>query len=570
MEKKNRYIARLVSRMTLDQKVGALLTLGFSGTIPRPHIHDYIRKYHCGGLRLSPRSRTFGSYVDPKTGTMVINVEDNRGYKKGIQPPQPTATEYRQVLEGLQEAAMNRPLGIPLHFSFDQEGGNGADFYFGGVNVFPKPMGIRATGDPRLAHEVAAAVARQSRATGFTWIHSPVLDININPDNPGIGVRSYSDRLEDVVEYAEQACEGFREKGLIATGKHFPGRGESSVDPHYGTLIIDVDRPTLYARDLAPYAHLIGRKLLPSIMIGHGVYPKIDGDVVATVSRRIITGICRDHLGFEGVIVTDSMTMGAISTKYKVDEACAMALQAGADLVLMKAENELVPATIATIKRYIEEGKIAGEDVDDKVYRVLACKHEQGLFNHGCAWHEDPEAVIRDRRIVDLSRRVARKSVLIARNRKSRLPLSRSGRMLVIEQMNASVNTFQWHPGKFFKHCMRYNRNADYLEVDFTPDEFDKHNIREVAKNYETIIVTNFFSREAKGNNEMVRELLDDQSRNVVVIANTPYRNTIPDDADTVILTFATSPDNVEAAAGVMFGEISPEGEWPLEYRLPD
>jgi beta-N-acetylhexosaminidase len=570
LEKNNRTIVKLVSRMTLDQKVGALMTLGFSGTVPRPHIYDFIRKYHCGGLRLSPRSRTFGSYVDPKTGKMVINVEDNRGYKKGIPSPLPTAAEYRQVLEGLQEAAMQRPLGIPLHFSFDQEGGNGADFFFGGVNIFPKPMGIRATGDSRLAYEVAAAVARQSRATGFTWIHSPVLDININPDNPGIGCRSYSDRLEDVVEYAEQACEGFKRNGLMATGKHFPGRGESAVDPHYGTLVIDVDRDTLYSRELLPYQHLIAKKLLPSIMIGHGVYPRIDGDAVATVSKPIITGICREHLGFEGVIFTDSMTMGAVSTRYKVDEACAMALEAGADLVLMKAENELVPQTFNAIKRFVEEGRITEADLDDKVYRVLESKHAQGLFNHGITWPETPETAIRDRDIVNLSRLVARKSTLIARDRTHRLPLSRSARMLVIEQMNTSVNTFRWHPGHFFKHCIRLNPNADYLEIDYTPDEFDKNNIRELAGKYDTIVITNFFSRESKGNNEMVAELLADRSKTVVVISNTPYRNSIPDDADTVILTFATSPDNVEAAAGVLFGELSPEGEWPILYRIPD
>ena len=105
-------------------------------------------------------------------------------------------------------------------------------------------MGLRATGDSRLAYEVARAISRQARATGFNWIHSPDLDINVNPDNPGICTRSYSDRLEDVIEYAEQTCLGFKEGGLIATGKHFPGRGESSVDPHYAELTIDVDRET--------------------------------------------------------------------------------------------------------------------------------------------------------------------------------------------------------------------------------------------------------------------------------------------------------------------------------------
>jgi beta-N-acetylhexosaminidase len=570
MQKDNSYIDKLVSRMTLDQKVGALMTLGFSGTVVRPHLHEYIQKYYCGGLRLSPRSRTFGSYLDPKTGKMVINVEDNKGYKKGINPPAVTAPEYREILDGLQKLAMDRPLAIPLHFSFDQEGGSGADFFFGGVNIFPKPMGIRATGDSKLAYEVALAVSRQCRATGFNWIHSPVLDVNVNPDNPGIGVRSYSDRLEDVIEYAEQACLGFKKGGLIATGKHFPGRGDSSVDPHYGVLTIDIDKDGLYSRDLLPYKNLIQKKLLPSIMIAHAVYPKIDEDVPATVSRKIITGMCREYLGFEGVITTDSMTMGAISTRYKVEEACAMALQAGADLVLMKAENELVPATFNAIKRYVEERKISEEDLNDKVYRVLSCKHEYGLFNYGSQWKENPENVLKDKEIIRLSSLVARKSVLIARDRKNLLPLSEEAKLLVIEQMNASINNINWHPGKFFKNCLKYNKNADYLEVDFTPDEFDKNNIRELAKSYDIIVVTNFYSREAKGNNEVVGELIADKTKNIVVISNTPYKNTIPDDADTVVLTFATSPANMEITAGVIFGQIAPEGEWPLKYRIPD
>ena len=444
---KNKVVANLISKMTPDQKIGAVLTLGFSGTVVRPHILDAIEKYQCGGLRLTPGSRTFGSYVEPKSGKLIANVEDTKGYKKGVNAPVVTAPEYREILDGLQTIAMDRPLGIPLHFSFDQEGGSNADFFFGGVNIFPKPMGLRATGDSRLAYEVALAISRQSRATGFNWIHSPDLDINVNPDNPGICTRSYSDRLEDVIEYAEQTCLGFKKGGLIATGKHFPGRGESSVDPHYAELTIDIDRDTLFNRELMPYKYLIEKNLLPSIMVAHCIYPQIDPGFVSTVSKKIITGIGRDTLGFEGVITTDSMTMGAISTRYKVDEACAMALQAGADLVLMKAENELVDATFNTIKRYVQEGKISEQELDEKVYRILNCKYEYGLFHRGSNWPEAPEAAIRDPEIIHLSRLVAKKSVLVLKNKENTLPLPANGKLLVIEQRRTDVNTLQWHPG---------------------------------------------------------------------------------------------------------------------------
>ena len=364
MPEKNAHISNLIARMTPDQKIGALLTLGFAGTLVRPHIYEYILKYNCGGLRLTPHARTFGSYVDPRTGKKVADFTEAKGYRKGLEPPAATPSGYRAILDRLQEAAASRPLGLPLHFSFDQEGGTSADFNFGGVNIFPKPMGLRATDDPALARAAALSVARQSRAVGFSWIHSPVLDINVNPANPEVCTRAYSDRVGEVVAYATETCRGLKEGGLIATGKHFPGRGDSACDAHYELPVIAVDRRTMLERELLPYRVLIEQGLLPSIMIAHSIYPAFDEENVATVSKRILTGLLREELGFAGVITTDSMTMGAIAAKYGVANACALSLEAGADFVLMKAENSLVAETFAAIERFVAEGRITEADLD--------------------------------------------------------------------------------------------------------------------------------------------------------------------------------------------------------------
>src|SRR5690554_6604425 len=147
--KENKVIRDIISKMSLEQKIGAVLTLGFAGTVVRPHIYEYIEKYHCGGIRTSPKMRAFGSYVNPKTGESILNVMDHKGCKPGLTPPSLTALEYKRILDDLQAVAVNRPLGLPLHFSYDQEGGTSADFSFLGVNLFPKPMGIRATGDSK-------------------------------------------------------------------------------------------------------------------------------------------------------------------------------------------------------------------------------------------------------------------------------------------------------------------------------------------------------------------------------------------------------------------------------------
>ena len=566
MKKENAFIKDLIKRMTLDQKIGALLTLGFSGTVPHQHIYDYITKYHCGGLRLTPSSRTFGSYVDPKSSKAVVSVTTKRGIKYNM-APSCTASEYKSVLDDLQRVARERPLSIPLHFSYDQEGGSSVNFFFGGVNVFTKPMGQRATNDPKMSYEIARAISRQSRAVGFSWIHSPVLDINTDPRNPEIYTRAYSDNADEVAEYAEQSCLGFKEGGLIATGKHFPGRGHSDVDAHFQVPVINVDRETMINRELLPYRRLIEKDLLPSIMIAHSIFPALDSNDIATVSKPIITGLLREELGFDGVITTDSMTMGGVANRYGVANACAMSLEAGADLVLMKAEGPLVDETVAAIRSFIEEGRIPMEELDKKVYRVLNTKYEYGLFynqdEHGVA----PETVINDPAIVKLSKQVAKRSVLICRDKESWLPLDPKEKVLVIEQQFGHFNSFRWHSGILFEGCCKYSSNVDYLETFRTWDDKDREQIKNEIEKYDTLVITNYFNRGTLCNTEAIEKIIE-SGKKVIVVTNTPYEEvSIPKNAKSVIVTFATSPDNIEVVAGTLYGKIKPEGVWPVSYH---
>ena len=570
MNTKNTYIRDLVGRMSLEQKVGALLTLGFAGTIVRPHIYEDIVKYHCGGLRLTPGARLFGSYVDPKSGKSVMDVVDTKGYKKGVEPPRATAMEYRAVLRQLQELAKSRPLGLPLHFSFDQEGGTSADCSFDGIRIFPKPMGLRATGDPELAYRVARAVSRQSRAVGFNWVHSPVLDVNVDPRNPEIYTRAYSDRAEEVAEWAAASCRGYRDGGLIATGKHFPGRGDSAQDAHFAMPVIDVDKNTLLRRELLPYRELIRQGLLPSIMIAHSIFPAVDPDDVATVSKRVITGLLRDELGFDGVITTDSMTMGGIAVRYGVANACVKALEAGADLVLMKAESGLVGETVDAILAAVKDGRIPEPELDKKVARVLGLKYEYGLF-YPEEEPETPEKVAKDPSVGELADLVARRSVLVVRDKAGLLPLSRSGSLLVVEQINKTPNHMGWHPAQLFENCLRYHHTAAYLETAYTYDADDQARIRAAVQNASTVVATNFYIRGKLTNTEFLGELIrKNPGKKFVVVTNTPYEMSIPEAAGTVLVTFSTGPQNLEATAGVLFGAVTPEGEWPVAYRLPE
>lgn len=564
MEKKNSYIKNLIQRMTLEQKIGAVLTLGFAGTVPRVHIYRYIEEYHCGGLRLSCDMRQFGSYVDPNGNKTVVKLENADGIRFKGPAPVPTASQYRAVLDNLQARARKRPLSIPLHFSYDQEGGSSADFFFGGVNLFPKPMGIRAMDDSQMAYRIAKAVARQGKAVGFNWIHSPVLDVNTQAANPEIGTRAYSDDAGEVALYARETCRGLKEGRMIATGKHFPGRGHSEVDAHFQVPVIDVELQTLRERELLPYKKLIAENLLPSVMIAHSIFPAIDPDNIATVSRKVITGLLREELGFQGVIATDSMTMGAIATRYGVANACALSLEAGADLVLMKAENHLVEEVIEAIRSFVLEGRIPEEQLDDKVYRILSLKYEYGLFEPE-EDRENPEDVLADQGIRQLARQAARRSILTEHNQDRAIPVQ-GGRLVVIEQKVKEYNDIQWHSGILYEACQSYQEDAAYLETSYTYDETDRGQIQDALDNYDTVIATNYFLR-GKGKNKAFWEeqiALHPDTR-IIIVTNTPYEEiSIPSNAKNVLVTFATSPENIKAAAAVLFGEMVPEGVWPL------
>ena len=558
---KDQFIKNTISSMSLEQKVGALLTLGFNGTILTPNIIDYLETYHCGGLRLTPGERTFGSYVDPKTGKSIVNLKGNDYVYKGNHAPEPTGAEYKEILDRIKQVAQHRPGSLPLHFSFDNEGdGNEANCSFAGFSIFPKPMGIRATGDLQYAYEAAKAIGRQARSVGMNIIHSPVLDVNSDPRNPEINIRAYSDKAEEVAEWAVETCRGFKDAKVVATAKHFPGRGHSAVDAHYGVPSIDVDFDTLWSRELLPYRVLIEQDLLPSIMLAHGIYPVVDPDHLSTVSKKVITGLLRERMSYTGVITTDSMTMGSVATRYGVPEACAMSLAAGADLVLMKAQNDLVGQTFQTILRYVEKGLITHTELDAKLERIFSMKYDYEMFTQepNTQPEEHPEQLTKDPQIKLLSREIAERCAVVLKDTQRSLPLSRSETFLLVEQITTNKSSMSQHPAMMFEEAAKRNTAIAFLEIGFTADGQDKDRIQHMVTRYHTIVLTCFYYRASPTNTDFYEELMQlYPDKKFIVVTNTPYSFSIPPSAKTVICTYAYSPDSLRAGVKMLFGEIS-------------
>jgi beta-N-acetylhexosaminidase len=567
MSDKEHFLKDLIDRMTLDQKVGACLTLGFNGTILTPNILEYVTKYHCGSLRVTPPERTFGNYVDPKTGKSAIEIKgDEFFYKQGGTPPEMTGAEYVEVVKEIRAAAKSRPLSLPLHFSFDNEGEGNVSFK--GFSMFPQPMGLCATGEKRIAYEVAKAIGRQARSVGMTMIHSPVLDVNSDPRNPEINIRAYSDKAEVVAEYSVETCRGFKEAGIATTGKHFPGRGDSAADAHYDVPVIDVDFDTLWNRELLPYRVLIEQNLLPALMLAHTIYPAVDPDRIGTLSRKMITELIREKLGFEGVVTTDSMTMAGVASQYGVAEACALSLAAGSDQVLMKAQNDLVDQTFRTVKAFVEDGRIPADELNQKLMRILGLKYDLGLFDDQID-RETPDELVSDPAIKALEKEVAEKSCIILKTDPGVLPLKPDQRFLLVEQITTERNNCHQHPAMMFKHALRYNQKLAFCEIGFSADEEDLGRMNALIPDYDTIVLTNFQDRASAAHTEFLQEQIAKHPQKIfIIVINKPFAFTIPDNARNVICTFSKAPQSLKAAVEILFGKLEQTGELPIATTL--
>jgi beta-N-acetylhexosaminidase len=232
----------------------------------------------------------------------------------------------------LQKWSMESNAGVPLFISADLEYGVAQRIPLEST-VFPRQMGIAATGDPQAAYEQGRITAIEALATGFNWSYSPVADVNVNPRNPVIGVRSFGERFTVVSEMSRAMIRGSQEHGVLATPKHFPGHGDTDFDSHYDLSTVSYDLETLREIHLPPFQAAFDAGA-DAVMSAHVIIETIDPSVPATLSPLALTGLLREEMGFEGIIVTDAMSMEAIDDHWGAGEAAVMAVKAGADIIM--------------------------------------------------------------------------------------------------------------------------------------------------------------------------------------------------------------------------------------------
>lgn len=456
---------------------------------------------------------------------------------------------------------------LPLFFSADYERGLRMQSRTG--TPFTTNMGVAATGDVQAAYRQGKIICEEMRAIGANWLFAPVADINNNPDNPVINIRSFGADAKTVGEYVTALSQGAKEGKCLSTLKHFPGHGDTATDSHIGLSVVPLDRARLDSVEFMPFKMAIAGGV-DSVMTAHLAAPKVTGnELPGTLNPKITTEILRKELKFDGIITTDSMEMGAITKNFPNGESAVMAIKAGADVVLFPPNPE---KAIEAVETAIKRGDITEARIDDSVRRLLAAKYRLGLVQNRFVDLAKVNELVEKPGNVREADQTAEKSITLLRNDKNMLPLTKDAAnkslFIVIAADDDAVEGVAFMP-----EIMRRSPKAKIIRLDprTTKEEYEKAVAD--AKNYNSIVLAPFVKRAAlKGTvalpdnqTAFVKQILAMNNKNVAVVAfGSPYLLRQFPEAKTYVVTYAIEEVAQNAAVKTLLGEVPFRGKLPI------
>lgn len=337
-------IQQQVDQMSLDEKIGQLVIVGLDGRSMNEDTLQMIRQYKVGGFIL---------------------------FKNNIDNAEQTVS----LLNQLKEA--NKKNAVPLWLSVDQEGGRVSRLSSMFTDT-PSAGEIGAADDLTYTRNIGQAIGNELHALGFNMDFAPVMDINSNPKNPVIGDRSFGSTPETVIKHGIETMHGINSQGVAAVIKHFPGHGDTSVDSHYDLPLVNKTREELERFELQPFIEAISQDV-DAIMVAHLLMMQIDDKQPASISSSVINGLLRDQLGYNGVVITDDMTMGALLNTNKIGDAAVRSILAGTDVVLVSHQTELRLEVIHSLKAAVETNTLTEQRIDESLHRILRLKQKYSL-----------------------------------------------------------------------------------------------------------------------------------------------------------------------------------------------
>ena len=482
--------------------------------------------------------------------------------------------EIASKLNDLQEMS-----DLPLIVSADLETGAGfraRGGYFlpnaidlGGAVNFPPSMALAATGDTVLAYAEARATAREGRALGIQLNFAPVLDVNNNAANPVISTRSFGEDPAAVARFGVAVVRGLQDGGMIATGKHFPGHGDTGVNSHLALPVVNASRARLDSVELVPFRAAV-RSGVGAIMTFHGSMPALDSSgVPGTLSRNVLTGLLRDSLQFTGLVVTDAMDMQGVLDTYGGAESTIRAVAAGADVVLQPVD---AASAIDAVTAGVTLGRYDEARLDRSVRRILDAKLRLGLRKHRLVDLDSVRTIVGDSANQALARRIAERSITVLRDSMHQLPLARlnrGARVLSITyaqrpDLGAGV-TFDLELRRWFAGL-----RSEYVDAEDPAPNYSR--LVQAADSAQVVIVGSYVAHNWRAATisvsaqfvAFVEELVKRGHHPVIVALGNPYLLQQVPDVPAYVVAWSGFPMSQFAAARAVLGSARVSGRLPI------
>jgi beta-N-acetylhexosaminidase len=513
-----------VESLTVEDQVGQVMAVGFEGTTITPEICQAVQDWGVGGVVLFAR-----------------NAE--------------SPAQLARLNADLQELA--RAAGRPgLIICIDQEGGRTSRLYERhGFTEFPSPMALAAAGGPAAAGQVARAMAEEMAALGINMDLAPDLDVNNNLANPVIGTRSFGADPAEVAACGVAFLQGLQSAGLAAVGKHFPGHGDTYIDSHEALAVVPHDRARLEAVEFVPFRAAIGAGVA-GIMSTHIAFPAIDPTpgLAATLSARVLTGLLRQELRHTGLVLTDCLEMGALSTSgFPPPAAAIRALAAGADFLLLSHDHAAHRAAYQALLAAVRSGEVPIGRLRAAADAVLACKKRFGILAPAPIDLDAVSDRVGTAEHRDLALSIARRAVTVVRDEAGLLPIGQKASALVVETPQAAGL------GRLL--------GCRSLPVRLRPDSGEIAGACEHVRRGQPIIITTDDAGKHPEQARLVQAVAEAGAQVIVAAVGSPYDLTHLPPVATYLVTYGSNPSLLVALAEVLAGQTAARGRLPVRLK---
>ncbi|MEX1029346.1 MAG: beta-N-acetylhexosaminidase [Paenibacillaceae bacterium] len=510
---------------SLRKKIGQMFMFGFDGYDVPLHMQTMIRDYQIGGIIY---------------------------FRRNLRDAQQVSDMSRE-LQRLSE--------VPLLIAVDQEGGMVVRMEQD-VTVMPGNMALGATGDVQGTYDAARICGEELRRIGINMNFAPCLDVNNNPLNPVIGVRSYGEDPKLVGRLGVAAVRGYQQANVAATVKHFPGHGDTDQDSHYALPLVAHDRARLDAVELAPFRDAIAAGV-DAVMSAHVIFPAYeDANIPSTLSHNILQGLLREQLLFDGVIVTDCLEMNAISESFGVGSGAVMTVKAGADLVLISHRVDRQIEGIEAVIRAVEAGEISEARIDASVGRIVRLKELRKICGILSSEYNEEQPASEQ-----LARRLSEKSVTLVK-REGNFPLKTNLKTLVVwplVRVSTEVVEIIEQEVTLGLALGEYIDGIQEISVGIDPTEDEVSQVLAAAGTVDQVVVATYNAGFSPDQVRMVKQLASLMGKQLIVAAvRNPFDLTDFPEVSTYLCSYENKPLAMHSLAKVLVGILTPQGKLPV------